>query len=63
MTISFMVMMMVTLIAILACGLSLGIISQKYGKFNLLNFIPILIAIEMFNIVYALVEMSRAGRL
>lgn len=63
MTITFMVIMMATLLAILVCGFSIGTISQKYGKYNLLNFIPILIVIMMINIVYALVEMSRVGRL
>lgn len=58
-----MVIMMATLIAILICGFSIGTITQKYGKDNLLNFIPILIVIMMINIVYALVEMSRVGRL
>lgn len=63
MTIKYTIMMAATLIALLASGYATGIIREKYGKHHVLSFIPILIAILMINIVFAIVEMSRAGRL
>ncbi|WP_017756286.1 hypothetical protein [Calidifontibacillus oryziterrae] len=63
MTIKYTIMMLATLVALLGSGYATGIIREKYGKTHVLNFIPILIAILMINIVFALVEMSRAGRI
>ncbi|WP_102345029.1 hypothetical protein [Bacillus sp. Marseille-P3661] len=63
MTITYGIMMMATLITLLICGFAMGKISEKYGRTHLLQFIPITIAILMINIVFAVVEMSRAGRI
>lgn len=63
MTITYTIMMFATLIALLVCGYAVGMISAKFSKTHLLNFIPVLIAILMINIVFALVEMSRVGRI
>ncbi|WP_458412038.1 hypothetical protein ACNQFZ_14470 [Schinkia sp. CFF1] len=63
MTVTYTIMMLATLLALLVCGYAIGAISAKLSKTNLLNFIPVLIAILMINIVFALVEMSRVGRI
>lgn len=63
MTVTYTIMMVATLFALLICGYAAGFISAKFSKTNLLNFIPVLIAILMINIVFALVEMSRVGRI
>ncbi|WP_042346682.1 hypothetical protein [Bacillus massiliigorillae] len=54
-------MMIAAMVVLFLCGYYVGVIKEKYGK-NWLQAVPITVAILMFNVIWALLEMSKAGR-
>lgn len=54
-------MMVAAMFALFMCGYFVGTIKEKYGK-NWLHAVPVTVAILMFNIIWALMEMSKSGR-
>ncbi|MGM9926386.1 MAG: hypothetical protein ACI35P_00405 [Bacillus sp. (in: firmicutes)] len=61
MTFALTFMMIAAMVALFFCGYFVGVIKEKYGK-NWLFAIPITIAMLMFNIIWALMEMGKSGR-
>ncbi|WP_019241854.1 MULTISPECIES: hypothetical protein [Bacillus] len=58
---ALMIMMVAAMFVLFLCGYYVAVIKQKYGK-NWLHAVPITVAILMFNIIWAIVEMGKAGR-
>lgn len=54
-------MMIAAVLVVFLCGYYLAIIKQKIGR-NWLYAIPITVAILMFNVIWALMEMGKSGR-
>ncbi|WP_153126928.1 hypothetical protein [Peribacillus tepidiphilus] len=54
-------MLVSAMFVLFMCGYYVGVIKEKYGK-NWLFAVPLTIAILMFNIIWALLEMSKSGR-
>ncbi|RFU66442.1 hypothetical protein D0469_17595 [Peribacillus saganii] len=61
MYIALVIMMVAAMFVLFLCGYYVGIIKEKYGK-NWLFAVPVTIAILMFNVIWALMEMSKDGR-
>lgn len=55
------IMMAGALFVLFMCGYYVGVFKQKYGK-SWLHIIPIIIAILMVNVVWAIVEIIKSGR-
>lgn len=53
--------MVAALFVLFLCGYYTGVIRQKYGR-NWLFAVPVTVAVLMFNIIWAIVEMGKAGR-
>ncbi|RFU65433.1 hypothetical protein [Peribacillus glennii] len=56
-----LIMMVASLFVLFLCGYYVGVIKEKYGR-NWLYAVPVTVAILMFNIIWALMEMSKSGR-
>lgn len=54
-------MMIAAMVVLFLCGYYVGVIKEKHGK-NWLQAVPITVAILMFNVIWALMEMSKSGR-
>jgi len=54
-------MLVAAMCGLFACGYSVAIIKQKYGK-SWLHAVPITVAMLMFNVIWALLEMGKSGR-
>lgn len=54
-------MMIAAMFVLFFCGYYVGVIKEKYGK-NWLHAVPITVAILMFNVIWAIMEMSKSGR-
>ncbi|RSK27280.1 hypothetical protein EJF36_10520 [Bacillus sp. HMF5848] len=61
MYIALSIMLVAAMFTLFACGYYVGVIKEKYGK-NWLHAVPITIAILMFNIIWALLEMAKDSR-
>ncbi|WP_050615296.1 hypothetical protein [Bacillus testis] len=55
------IMMVAAMFALFMCGYYTGVIKEKYGR-NWLFAVPFTIALLMFNVIWAIVEMGKAGR-
>lgn len=55
------IMMVASMFVLFMCGYFVGIIKEKYGR-NWLYAVPITVALLMFNVIWAIVEMGKAGR-
>ncbi|PLS17059.1 hypothetical protein CVD28_13455 [Bacillus sp. M6-12] len=58
---ALVIMMVAAMFVLFLCGYFVGVIKEKYGR-NWLFAVPLTIAILMFNIIWALMEMSKDGR-
>ncbi|UQD52268.1 hypothetical protein C0971_09775 [Bacillus methanolicus] len=54
-------MLVAAMVVLFFCGYYVAEIKEKYGK-NLLMLVPITIAMFMFHLIWALLEMSKSGR-
>ncbi|WP_108671459.1 hypothetical protein [Peribacillus acanthi] len=61
MYLAFTIMLVAAMFVLFLCGYYVGVIKEKFGK-NWLHAVPITIAILMFNIIWALLEMGKSGR-
>ncbi|WP_163100895.1 hypothetical protein [Peribacillus alkalitolerans] len=61
MYLAFTIMLIAAMFVLFLCGYYVGVIKEKFGK-NWLHAVPITIAILMFNIIWALLEMGKSGR-
>ncbi|MFE8702084.1 hypothetical protein ACFYKX_15915 [Cytobacillus sp. FJAT-54145] len=55
------IMLAAAMAVLFFCGYYVGVIKEKYGK-NWLSAVPITIAILMFNIIFAIYELSKTAR-
>lgn len=56
-----LIMLAAAMATLFACGYYTGMIKERYGK-NWLLAVPITIAVLMFNVVFALLELMKADR-
>ncbi|UII54479.1 hypothetical protein LS684_12430 [Cytobacillus spongiae] len=61
MQIALMVMLAAAMFVLFFCGYFTGVIKEKYGK-SWLYAVPISVAILLFNVIWALVEMAKSDR-
>lgn len=61
MYIALSIMLAAAMFTLFFCGYFTGVIKEKYGK-NWLHAVPITIAILMFNVIWALVELAKSSR-
>lgn len=54
-------MMIAAVLVVFLCGYYLAVIKQKLGR-SWLYAVPITVAILMFNVIWALMEMGKSGR-
>ncbi|WP_409301189.1 hypothetical protein [Peribacillus sp. SCS-155] len=55
------IMLVTSMFTLFFCRFYSGVIKEKYGK-NWLQAVPIMVAVLMFNIIWALMELSKSGR-
>ncbi|MGN1401086.1 MAG: hypothetical protein ACI4XL_06260 [Bacillus sp. (in: firmicutes)] len=55
------IMMVASMFVLFLCGYYVRIIKEKYER-SWLQAVPITVAILMFNVIWAIVEMGKAGR-
>lgn len=55
------IMMIAAMCGLFSCGYFVAVINRKYGR-SWLHAIPITIALLMFNVIWALLEMAKSGR-
>ncbi|MBA4537754.1 hypothetical protein H1Z61_11590 [Bacillus aquiflavi] len=61
MYIALSIMLVAAMFVLFMCGYYTAVIKAKYGK-NWLQAVPITVALLMFNIIWALVELSKTAR-
>lgn len=61
MYIAISIMLVAAMFVLFLCGYYVGIIKEKYGK-SWLQAVPVTVAILMFNIIWAIVELSKNPR-
>ncbi|RYI31121.1 hypothetical protein EVU96_03595 [Bacillus infantis] len=58
---ALLIMLVSSMSVLFICGYFTAVIKVKYGK-SWLHAVPAAVAVLMFNIIFALVEMAKAGR-
>jgi len=54
-------MLVGSMVGLFICGYAVAHIKQKYGR-SWLQAVPITVAMLMFNVIWALLEMGKSGR-
>ncbi|MGD6857280.1 hypothetical protein [Bacillus infantis] len=58
---ALLIMLVSSMSVLFICGYFTAVIKAKYGK-TWLHAVPAAVAVLMFNIIFVLVEMAKAGR-
>ncbi|WLR56731.1 hypothetical protein LC048_07575 [Mesobacillus subterraneus] len=61
MSIALSIMLVAAMVVLFFCGYYVRVIIEKFGM-NWLHAVPITVAILMFNIIWALLEMAKSAR-
>ncbi|MBL4952807.1 hypothetical protein RCG24_07370 [Neobacillus sp. OS1-32] len=62
MGIVLMLILAAALVVLFFCGYFVGVLKEKYGKKNVVIFVPILISMFMFHLIIAITELAKTAR-